>query len=121
MQRVHYPLFEWGERGTFRQLHAFHEKRTTHIVVAPMCVEALASVAAFQSRYFETSEAVFGFTLVVILWVSTFTLQVPAHDRLGNGFDKKAQARLVATNWIRTVSWSLRSLILLLVLARHLG
>jgi hypothetical protein len=85
-----------------------------------MCLEALTSLAAFQSRYFEPYEAAIGAALVLVLWVSTFTLQVPAHALLSEGFEKKAQARLVATNWIRTVSWSLRSLILILVLAKHL-
>lgn len=86
-----------------------------------MCVEALTSVASFQSAYFETIEAAVGFALVVIVWASTFALQVPAHGTLNRGFNQKAQARLVATNWIRTVSWSLRSLVLIFVLAKHLA
>jgi hypothetical protein len=33
---------------------------------------------------------------------------VPAHGRLAEGFDAGVHARLVATNWIRTMAWTLR-------------
>jgi hypothetical protein len=43
-------------------------------------------------------------------------LQVPAHRRLGRGRDADTVDRLVATNWIRTVGWSTRSIIAIAML-----
>jgi hypothetical protein len=45
--------------------------------------------------------------------MSTARLQVPCHRKLARGFDADVARRLVATNWIRTVCWSLRLLIAL--------
>ena len=55
--------------------------------------------------------AIIGLALVTLIWLSTALLQVPCHEDLSNGFDTEIHRRLVATNWIRTVAWSLRSLL----------
>jgi hypothetical protein len=47
--------------------------------------------------------------LVIVVWLSTFLLQVPIHHRLEAGKDDKRIQRLVATNWIRTAAWSLKT------------
>jgi hypothetical protein len=44
--------------------------------------------------------------LVGIAWASTAFVQVPLHGTLARGFDEDAHARLVATNWVRTIAWS---------------
>ena len=44
-------------------------------------------------------------------------LQVPCHSRLAQGFDEPTWRRLVATNWIRTVAWSARMPLALMLLA----
>ena len=54
-----------------------------------------------------------GLFLLLVIWLSTALLQVPCHNRLVNGFDPKIHHRLVKTNWIRTVAWSLRAIIAL--------
>jgi hypothetical protein len=48
-------------------------------------------------------------------------LQVPCHRTLERGFDPAVARRLVATNWIRTVCWSLRLLVALALLRRFLS
>ena len=59
-----------------------------------------------------------GLALVGVIWLSTALLQVPLHNTLAAGFDADVHRRLVATNWIRTVAWSLRSALVLAMLAR---
>jgi hypothetical protein len=46
--------------------------------------------------------------LLLGVWGSTFLLQVPCHDRLSASWDEAVHARLVATNWLRTILWTLR-------------
>ena len=56
--------------------------------------------------------------LVGVYWISTWLLQVPQHNILSHAFDAEAHSLLVATNWLRTGTWSLRSLLALAIIAR---
>jgi hypothetical protein len=58
-------------------------------------------------------ELVANAVLIVLIWLCTFLLSVPLHNRLGQKRDVEKIRRLVATNWPRTVAWSLRTMILL--------
>lgn len=58
--------------------------------------------------------------LVLAIWLVTFFWSVPQHGTLSLGFDVGAHALLVQTNWIRTMAWSGRSLLLLWLLVRLL-
>ncbi len=58
-----------------------------------------------------------GVGLVALIWLSTVHLQVPMHLRLERGFDPVVQHSLVTTNWMRTVAWSLRGLLVLWMMA----
>lgn len=51
--------------------------------------------------------------LLGIIWLSTAIFQVPIHLKLMNSASEKLITRVIRTNWIRTISWSLRSLLLL--------
>ena len=52
-------------------------------------------------------------TLMIVIWVATIALSVPCHEKLSLGFDASAHRRLVLTNWIRTIAWTLRGLLIL--------
>ena len=54
-----------------------------------------------------------GLGLVLPVWASTALLQVPAHGRLAEGFDTATHTRLVTTNWIRTIAWTARGVLVL--------
>jgi hypothetical protein len=62
-----------------------------------------------------------GLALVAAIWLSTALLQVPRHTTLGSGFDGSAWSGLVRTNWIRTVAWSSRGIVVLWMAALALG
>jgi hypothetical protein len=53
-----------------------------------------------------------GLALLAVVWASTWLLQVPCHTRLAGGFDAAVHRRLVASNWIRTVGWTARTVLL---------
>jgi len=59
-------------------------------------------------------------TLLAIVWLSTAFLQVPQHSILEAGFNAEAHRKLVSTNWIRTVLWSTRAILLSVFLAKNL-
>jgi len=48
-----------------------------------------------------------GLWLTGVVFASTALLSVPAHQRLAGGLDRAIHRRLVLTNWVRTLAWSL--------------
>jgi hypothetical protein len=58
-----------------------------------------------------------GLALVGVNWLSTMALQVPRHNRLGEGYNSDVHRALVTTNWLRTFAWSARSLLVLAMTA----
>jgi hypothetical protein len=76
-----------------------------------MLVEAFTLVWLIL-RGFDSPLFLFTAALLIVVWVSTFTLQVPAHRALLQGWSEPVHRRLVLTNWIRTAAWTLRAGIL---------
>jgi hypothetical protein len=117
IQIVHYPLLDQGGVDGFAGFHRRHTRRISLVVIPPMLVE-LATACWLA---LENPEAVpvalprIGLVLLGIVWLSTFALQVPEHNRLSRGFDRAAHRRLVTGNWIRTIAWSLRAAVALAI------
>ncbi|MGC8548373.1 MAG: hypothetical protein ACP5M4_01625 [Acidobacteriaceae bacterium] len=124
VQVVHYPLFARVGSSEFAAYEAEHTTRTGWVVGPPMLVEiataTLALVPGLRPEFFPPWAAVAGEALVGVIWISTAALQVPLHGRLVAGFDTRMAGRLVSSNWVRTVGWSLRAALLLWVVARVL-
>jgi hypothetical protein len=122
VQVVHYPLFARVGEAEFAAYEAENTIRTGWVVGPPMLVEVaaatLALVPGLRPEFFPIWAAVFGEALVGVIWLSTAALQVPLHGRLTQGFDAEAAARLVSSNWVRTVCWSLRAALLFWIVAR---
>ena len=109
IQVVHYPLFAEVGSESYVQYQAGHQWRITTIVLVPMILEL--GTAGLLMLIMRKPLAVVAFALVLVVWASTFFLQVPAHTILDRGFDATAHNQLVSTNWVRTVAWSLRGVI----------
>ena len=123
IQLVHYPLFDRVELSKFAQFEQDHSNWITVIVLPLMTAELGSAIYLVVARWNAADRALWiaGLAMVVLLWASTFFLSVPEHTRLAQGFDAGSYRRLVITNWPRTVLWSLRSVLLLAVLWRHLA
>jgi hypothetical protein len=114
VQLVHYPLFARVERAAFTRYELEHTRLTGRLLALPMLAE-LATVLALVWRL-PGALTGSGLALLSIIWVSTWCWQVPAHRRLQAGFDAATHRRLVSTNWVRTVAWSVRGIIALALL-----
>jgi len=89
--------------------------RITWLVGLLMPIEVLlAGTLVFQDPSLLTW---MGVGLLAVIWLSTALVQVPLHQRLGSGFDADVHARLVTSNWIRTVAWTLRGALAVHLLA----
>ncbi len=125
VQIVHYPLFARVGQDGFRRYASNHATRTT-FVVAPLMLLEMATAAAWlrpawRPRFISGQEALWAFALLGVIWLSTALVQVPLHNRLQRGFTPLFAQRLVATNWVRTVAWSVRTAILLIWMYRLLA
>ena len=123
VQIVHYPLMaQVGNEAVPRYQHA-HTTRTAWVVGPPMVVEAITAVLLIWFRPPGIAEwAVWmGGGLLAGIWLSTALIQVPCHERLKLGYDPAVHQRLVASNWLRTVGWSARSVLVLWMIWRNSG
>jgi hypothetical protein len=59
-----------------------------------------------------------GLSFVAVVRLSTALLQVPRHTTLGSGFDRRAWSELGLSNWVRTIAWSARGVLVLWMTAR---
>ena len=108
VQIIIYPSFSRIPDSEFIEYHRWYVVRIGAMVGPLMILEVLGVIGwmILEGRTLITTISAF---LVVIVWLSTFILQVPIHKHLQEGKDVPAIRRLVATNWIRTIAWSLRA------------
>jgi uncharacterized membrane protein len=120
VQIVHYPLFGHVGQESFTAYEVAHARLTTWVVAPPMLVEDLTGVLMLWYRPADilALQAWLGIGLIALLWLSTAVIQVPQHNVLAFGFDSTAHQTLVTSNWLRTIAWSLRGLLVLWMLAR---
>lgn len=114
VQVVHYPLFANVGQPQFKTYEELHQRLTTWVVGPAMLVELVTALALV--KHAPTGSATLpwvGLALVVVIWVATATLSVPAHNALTAEYTTNAYQRLVSTNWIRTVAWSARGILVL--------
>lgn len=118
VQVVHYPLF--GAVGTdgFASYARRHAQLTSWVVGPPMLIEAASALALlfFAPPGVPAFILWLGLALLALIWLSTALFQVPAHTRLQQGFDPVLHQGLVRSNWIRTLAWSGRGLLVLWML-----
>lgn len=120
VQVVHYPLFEAVGAEGFAHYAQSHARLTTLLVTPPMLVEAITAGLLFigmRPSSVGMGTLWIGTALLLVIWGSTFFIQVPRHNQLASGFNGHAHAALVASNWIRTFAWSLRGILTLWMLA----
>lgn len=111
VQVVHYPLFDRVDPGGFARFEQAHASRTSYVVIPPMLIELSTAALLIWMRpaFLPGWLAWAGLAAALGIWASTFGLQVPCHQRLGQGYDAATHCRLVRTNWLRTVLWSTRA------------
>ena len=115
IQLVHYPLMAYVGEAGFTAYEVRHAQWITLIVGPVMLLEALTAVLLlYYTPAFKNAPILLsvGIVLLLVIWASTAVLQVPCHEILSKGFNLEAINRLTSTNWVRTVGWSLRGLLL---------
>lgn len=116
IQLVHYPMFDQVDASLFK---AFHDRHTwgLGIVAGPLMCFELVSAVALVTPMIRTGSYDGWFIASLIplvgIWLSTFLIQVPLHNRLARGFETEAHEKLVLSNRWRTAAWTVRGVLVL--------
>jgi len=106
IQLVHYPAFMQVDKEKWMEFHRNHTTYITPIVAPLMCAElGLTVYSLYQGVSFM---GWIQLALVLVIWASTFGMQVPLHQKLAEGYEPRYIKRLVSTNWVRTFAWTIK-------------
>lgn len=106
VQIVHYPSFEFYDADHFKQGMLAHQRRISYLVMPLMLSELFITLFSIFSEPNLSHFIVLG--IVIMIWISTYFVQIPIHNLLTEKKDHGPIVKLVLTNWIRTVLWSFK-------------
>jgi hypothetical protein len=116
VQLVHYPgfLLVGAEKSIEYQRH--HTTSISWIVIplmlAELCLAIWLLLTPFTNDVFSYLNYC-AFACLVIIWLATFGVAVPIHNKLTiEGYKPENIRKLIRVNWIRTIFWNLRLLLL---------
>ncbi|QDV45218.1 hypothetical protein Enr13x_50930 [Stieleria neptunia] len=115
VQIVHYKMFDRVGEAEFVKYEIDHSNLITPIVGPPMLIEIATAgmLLALAPAGIPRWALVTAFLAAVAIWLSTAFIQVPCHNRLTqHGFSQADYQLLVGSNWIRTILWTARGLLL---------
>ena len=116
VQVVHYPLFNRISGDASIQYATEHQRRTAWVVGLPMLVEGITTLWLFFDPINGRLLPLLGGLVLMKIHLSTVFLQVPLHKKLSQGYEREVVRKLVATNWVRTIGWTIRAAIAVAIL-----
>jgi uncharacterized membrane protein len=118
VQVVHYPMLAVFSQQSPATAVVDHQRRITWVVGPLMAVEGVTALILLFDRppTMGALAAWIAAVLMALALVSTVLIQVPLHAQLAVAHDSETARRLIATNWVRTVAWTAKGLLLVAVL-----
>lgn len=122
VQIVHYPLFAEVGHSEFRRYEMDHQRLTSWVVIPPMLTELATTLLLLWMAPEPLSVSLLWISagLLATIWLVTFFIQVPQHTTLLLSYDRNVIRSLVGGNWIRTLAWSLRGLLVCILMTQAL-
>jgi hypothetical protein len=120
VQIVHYPLLaQFGSTQSVAVAEQ-HQQRTGYVVGLPMLVEGVSTLWLL-ARTPDGVAVLLPWVNAVLLAValgSTLFLSVPLHAKMALAHNDETGRKLVVTNWPRTIAWTLRSALCVVMLTQ---
>ena len=113
-QFITYPLFQLID-ADFNRYHRAYTKRMGYIVAPLMVLELLLVIKITTHHYSNGIIILIGF-LTLIIWLSTFFIQVPVHNNISKEKPKNQILFLIKSNYIRTLCWLLKLMLSIQIL-----
>ena len=106
-QIISYPLFLKVSESSFADYYNAYKNRITIIVIPFMITELLLTLYIYlhspNNIFFQISTFI-----LILIWLSTFFIQVPIHNKISIKLEHKMIEKLISTNWMRTFLWILK-------------
>ncbi len=112
IQIVHYPSFHFIEKELYTAFQKFHMNKISIIVIPIMLAELITGMMLFLDKSSKSPFLIVSFVILVLIWLITGVFFSKAHNELMTGYQELVVNQLVAMNWIRTLLWTLRLLLL---------
>ena len=112
IQIVHYPSFHFIEKELYTAFQKFHMNKISIIVIPIMLAELITGMMLFLDKSPKSPFLIISFVILVLIWLITGVFFSKAHNELIAGYQELVVNQLVAMNWIRTLLWTLRLLLL---------
>jgi len=112
-QFITYPSFYNIHKETF----IYHHKKyvdSISLIVAPIMLVELLSLIMIV---YLTNDIIYIKCLIFLLciWLITFIIMVPSHNKLSKRLDNIEIKRLINYNWIRTLLWLSKLIVIIFV------
>jgi hypothetical protein len=121
IQLVHYPSMKFIPEEKFTAYHNFHTQRISILAMPIMLIELFTSLGLFYQNGSSYNHIfTINLILVILIWISTFLIQVPMHNTLSSAKNTRVLNNLILSNWIRTILWTARSLLMVSYLSVNL-
>ena len=112
IQIVHYPSFHFIEKELYTAFQKFHMNKISIIVIPIMLAELVTGMMLFLDKSSKSPFLIISFVILVLIWLITGVFFSKAHNELMTGYQELVVNQLVVMNWIRTLLWTLRLLLL---------
>jgi hypothetical protein len=112
VQLIIYPSLNNIPPDEFSRYHKWYVQRITVIVLPLMLAEMILAILWFNNNIHNLNSLLCLF-LIGLIWLSTMAIQVPLHKKLQQRKDKQMIHQLVRSNWIRTLAWTAKALLVL--------
>jgi len=110
-QFITYPTFLHIDKDKFSEYHRKYVNNISFIVAPVMIIELLTlSLIAYFSSEFLIIKSLF---LLLVIWLTTLFIMIPSHNRISKSFNIKEIKSLINYNWIRTILWSFKLLVII--------
>jgi hypothetical protein len=122
LQLQHYAIYPAVGKESFANYMRANNRAAALPTILPAMLLLLMSIAMlfYRPQFVRQAEAIGFVVLNLIAFGSTFTWQRRLHSEMAeSGYDEAKVQRLIATNWIRTISHLLIAVMAVAILGRR--
>jgi len=115
VQILHYPLLKYVGEDAFSNYHHQHLRLAGYLIAPVMVIELLACLLILsKSSHYQSVDFRIQLFFLGLIWFSTFFIQVPLHKKLTKAWNLQLIDRLAKSNWVRTIFWTIKAILILL-------
>ena len=117
VQVVCYPIFLNVAISSFQLYHKEYINRISIIVIPAMILESITTIILLIVN--DTIYVKIMCLLLFIIWLSTFFIQLPLHNRIQKRYKVDYIKKLIVSNYLRTILWVLKLGCIILIISTN--